>query len=261
MPSQTLEVLEELPSTPPRHRPILFVHGAWHAAWCWAEHFLPYFAGRGYPAVALSLRGHGQSAGHAGIRGYRLMDYVADVATVAARWSDPPIIIGHSMGGWIVQKYLEHYSAPAVVLLAPMSCAGIRQTTLRSAMRFPPAWLRLILTGQITNRQMAHFSFWLADMPMAQVDAYYRRLEPESLQVIPDSCQIPLGTPCDPLPILVLGAADDMIFTPESIQTIAQRYQIRAEILPNTAHDMMLGAGWQRVANRIAAWLEALDMG
>ena len=23
--------------------PILFVHGAWHGAWCW-ENFLPYFA-------------------------------------------------------------------------------------------------------------------------------------------------------------------------------------------------------------------------
>ncbi len=27
--------------------PILFVHGAWHGAWCW-ENFLPYFAERGY---------------------------------------------------------------------------------------------------------------------------------------------------------------------------------------------------------------------
>ena len=27
--------------------PLLFVHGAWHAAWCWDEHFLSYFADRG----------------------------------------------------------------------------------------------------------------------------------------------------------------------------------------------------------------------
>ena len=41
--------------------PLLFVHGAWHAAWCWDEHFLGYFADRGYRAVALSFRGHGDS--------------------------------------------------------------------------------------------------------------------------------------------------------------------------------------------------------
>jgi pimeloyl-ACP methyl ester carboxylesterase len=37
-----------------RPAPILFVHGAWHAAWCW-ENFLPYFAQQGYAAYAISL--------------------------------------------------------------------------------------------------------------------------------------------------------------------------------------------------------------
>ena len=41
--------------------PLLFVHGGWHAAWCWDEHFLEFFAAAGYRAIALSLRGHGGS--------------------------------------------------------------------------------------------------------------------------------------------------------------------------------------------------------
>ena len=32
--------------------PLLFIHGAWHAAWCWDEHFLSFFADKGYRAVA-----------------------------------------------------------------------------------------------------------------------------------------------------------------------------------------------------------------
>ena len=36
--------------------PLLFVHGALHAAWCWDEHFLDFFADKGYHALALSLR-------------------------------------------------------------------------------------------------------------------------------------------------------------------------------------------------------------
>lgn len=28
--------------------PIVFVHGAWHGAWCWEEHFVDYFAQHGY---------------------------------------------------------------------------------------------------------------------------------------------------------------------------------------------------------------------
>ena len=27
--------------------PLVFVHGSYHAAWCFAEHFMPYFAERG----------------------------------------------------------------------------------------------------------------------------------------------------------------------------------------------------------------------
>ena len=42
--------------------PLLFLHGSAHAAWCWAEHFLPHFAAAGYDAYALSLRGHVRTA-------------------------------------------------------------------------------------------------------------------------------------------------------------------------------------------------------
>lgn len=65
-----------------RPAPILFVHGAWHGAWCW-ENFLPYFAQHGYAAHALSLRGHGASAGRDKIRWHSAAhDYVADVAQI-----------------------------------------------------------------------------------------------------------------------------------------------------------------------------------
>jgi len=56
-----LEIIKEEPASNARPTPILFVHGMCHAAWCWGEHFLPYFAGHGYMSHALSLRGHGSS--------------------------------------------------------------------------------------------------------------------------------------------------------------------------------------------------------
>ena len=59
--------------------PLLFIHGKWHGAWCWQEHFLPYFAGKGYECAALSLRGHGNSEGRERIGWHTIADYVADV--------------------------------------------------------------------------------------------------------------------------------------------------------------------------------------
>ena len=41
--------------------PVLFVPGFGHGAWAFAEHWLEHAAGRGFPAYAMSLRGHGDS--------------------------------------------------------------------------------------------------------------------------------------------------------------------------------------------------------
>ena len=77
-----LELVHRQPETLASATPILFVHGAWHAAWCWDEYFLPYFAQHGYASYALSLRGHGSSQGKERLRWWRIADYVADVAQV-----------------------------------------------------------------------------------------------------------------------------------------------------------------------------------
>ncbi|MFS8016801.1 putative alpha/Beta hydrolase [Helianthus anomalus] len=35
--------------------PLVFVHGSFHAAWCWSEHWLPFFSENGFDSYALSL--------------------------------------------------------------------------------------------------------------------------------------------------------------------------------------------------------------
>jgi pimeloyl-ACP methyl ester carboxylesterase len=53
-----LEVIAQRPPVPlPQERPpLVFVHGSFHAAWCWAEHWMPFFSRAGFPCYALSLR-------------------------------------------------------------------------------------------------------------------------------------------------------------------------------------------------------------
>jgi pimeloyl-ACP methyl ester carboxylesterase len=98
--------------------PLLFVHGACHGAWCWDEHFLDFFADNGYQVIALNLRGHGGSPVLKPLNKCTIADYVDDVRSVAATVPTTPVLIGHSMGGFIVQKCLETGKAPAAVLMS-----------------------------------------------------------------------------------------------------------------------------------------------
>jgi alpha-beta hydrolase superfamily lysophospholipase len=59
-----------------------------------------------------------------------------------------------------------------------------------------------------------------------------------------------------PTPMLVLGAENDTIFTRAEEKATVRAYTAQAEFFPNMAHDMMLEAGWQKVAERIVAWLK-----
>ena len=37
--------------------PVVFIHGTFHGAWCWEQHWLEHFSKAGLEAHAISLRG------------------------------------------------------------------------------------------------------------------------------------------------------------------------------------------------------------
>ena len=54
--SPELEIFRRSPTGKPKSKhPLVFVHGAYTGAWCWNEHFLTWFADRGFETVAFSL--------------------------------------------------------------------------------------------------------------------------------------------------------------------------------------------------------------
>ena len=119
-----LEVVSLQPARASRKPPLLFIHGGYCDAWCWTPYFLPWFAARGWPAYAMSLRGHGQSGGYESLFVAGLDDFVADVEHVSGQLSAPPILIGHSMGAAIVERMLATRPVRGAALLAPVPPAG-----------------------------------------------------------------------------------------------------------------------------------------
>jgi len=80
----------------------VFVHGVRDQGRSW-EHFISALVARGLPikhAVALDLRGHGESGWPNGNRGYQHEDFLSDLAGLHKHLDKEPLtIIGHSLGG------------------------------------------------------------------------------------------------------------------------------------------------------------------
>jgi len=208
------------------------------------------------------LRGHGASPG--ALRFASLADYVDDVASVAASLPSPPIVIGHSMGGGVVQRYLETHRAPGAVLLASMPPHGVLQTTLSIAGRHPFLFaqpnLTLSLCCLVNTPALAREHFFSASLPADRLAAYGSLLQDESYRAFLD--MLGLGLPRPKLvktPLLVLGAADDTGIPPSAVEATAHAYGTQARILPDLAHDMMLDTRWRDAADATAAWIAELS--
>jgi pimeloyl-ACP methyl ester carboxylesterase len=256
-----LEVISKQPREKTHSTPLLFVHGAWHGAWCW-ENFLPYFAAQGYEAHALSLRGHGNSEGKDGIRWYSIHEYVADVEQVARNMNTSPILIGHSMGGYIVQKFLESHTVPAGVLLASIPISGIMAMLLRMLRRHPASTLKALATLNtwyfVSTPALAKDAFFSDDFPDDKFLEYYRHIQTESFRLAVEATILVFPHPGRiKTPLLVLGAENDRVFTVAEQRKTARAYNTEAILYPDMAHDMMLERGWQAVADQILSWLNS----
>jgi len=258
-----LETIHKKPDKKARATPLLFVHGKWHGAWCWDEHFLPYFASHGYDCTALSLRGHAGSEGRESLRWYSIADYVSDVEQVAGQFDKPPVIIAHSMGGFITQKYLEsHHQHPAAVLLTAIPPTGLWPTILTLLRQKPGIVLKTLATMNpwvvIETREKARWTLFSENLPDELLQKYYHQMNSESFRCMLDELGLNLiRTRKIQTPLLVLGAQNDTVIFPFMVQATARKYGTTAEIFQDMAHDVMLEAGWEKVAKRILEWLNS----
>ncbi|CAG0954001.1 AB hydrolase superfamily protein YdjP [Anaerolineales bacterium] len=253
-----LETITRMPKKQTHKTPLLFVHGMWHGAWCWDEFFLPYFAEQGYHVTALSLRGHAGSEGK--IRGCTIEEYVRDVEQIAKTLDTPPVVIGHSMGGFLTQKYLERNDAPTAVLLSSAPHYGLWPALFHLVARRPLVVLKALVQWRmrpvVETPEAARWALFSADMPKKQMLKYYKRLNDESFRMFIDLLGLNLAHPKKvKTPLLILGAEKDNAIPPSQVHVTARAYGVRAEIFPNMAHDMMLEKDWESVAKRILDWL------
>jgi pimeloyl-ACP methyl ester carboxylesterase len=256
-----IELISHVPAALAHPVPLLFVHGAFVAAWCWDDNFLPYFAQHGYAAHALSLRGHGGSIGREALAATSVDDYESDVIRIARHIGGPLVLIGHSMGGMVVQRCMHKIDAAGLVLMAPVPPEGLLGSSFALAARDP------MLFGEINLMQHLHPSYatlqgvrravFSERIPDEEIGRHLARMQPESQRAVFDLSwpqQFFIGR-ASRVPALVLGGEHDAFFPPGTVESTARTRGVTPEIFPDMAHAMMLEPDWQRVADRIIDWL------
>ena len=265
----SLELLRRVPSKPTRKPALLFVHGAYIGAWCWDVYFLRYFAERGFPSYAVSLRGHGASECEADYATLGIDDYAQDVERTVAALDTPLVLIGHSMGGLVVTRYLAQRTARetrtlAGVLMAPVPMTGLTPVVFDLALRSPLllAEFNQLQFGQPRFDQLPHVrrALFSDSVDDAVARDYFRRMQHEAQGALMEMSMLHLSPlpPVSKAPLFVLGAANDGFFLPEVVSATARGLGAACEIVPNMAHAMMLEPGWRALADRIADWAERL---
>jgi len=229
---------------------MLFVHGAGHGAWCWQEHFTGWFEARGYTVAAPDLPHHGDLDRH-GIKTAPLSAYVDAVERAASGLPPPLILVGHSMGGFIIQKHLQNAEAELAILLASTPPGGARGMVMRMATRRPITFAKTMLTGSATDSpERTRDYFFNPGTPAQVVSACHNRLQPESTQALKDMMS-PLHPERVTTPVAVIGAEHDwLVAPPKDLTATARAYHTIARTLPG-GHDMMLDTTWEQAATAI----------
>ncbi len=241
---------------------VLFVHGAFAGGWMWTETFMPFLAAAGYPCHALSLRGHGGSAGRENIDWHSIADYVDDLKTIVDFLGTEPVLVGHSMGGFVVQKYLEHRTAPAAALLCSVPPQGLIASQFHLMLQKPQLFLEInrIMAGEYTDTGTLHEALFAGEVDEAMLAAWLTRMQPESHRAIWDMSMFNLPNlfAMHRPPMLIAGAEMDVLVPAFLVQSTAHTYGLPCHVFRGMGHAITHEKEWPLVAAMLQDWLSKL---
>lgn len=256
-----IEVLYENPDECIGKYPIVFVHGGYMGAWCWKPYFIPYMKQKGFECYALSLRGHGNSEGHDMIQKHSFGDYVEDVEQLLNGIGRKCILVGHSMGGAVVQKVCEANKdkiAAMILLCSPSPMGmGIKAGIEMMGRGVKQVWnVTMFHQGIIKSEDIPEkfpFRWFFSDyMNQDEKIKYARMMTRESDKVSKQITKKFIKKPEDfKMPILIVGGGDDWYFSPKTQTKNAVLYGTEAVIVPKIAHNVMIDKNWDKVAEKV----------
>lgn len=239
------------------------VHGAFCGGWIF-EDFRKPFEAAGHEVIAPDLAGHDRDGKPAPIAGRSMADYAARVASLCAASPEPPVLIGHSMGGLVAQLAATRARVSRLILLAPSAPWGVSGNSLEEAASalglyaLGPYWLQAV---DPDYRLARAYSF--DRMEREDRRAAFARMSPESGLALWQT----LNWWLDPFmttmvgrvdaPVLGVAGGRDVIHPPATVRQTIQRLGGQLEVMEAMSHWLPAEPGWRDVADLCLSWISA----
>jgi len=229
---------------------MILVHGAWHGSWCWQE-VGEHLERERVDVAVVTLPGHDDPGSHR--RNWaRMSAYIDTVSDAAKSFDRPAVLVGHSMGGYVVQRFLETNTAAAGVLVASVPRRGALGANLRLLKDHPlltaKATVMADYSGLVGSTDLVGSLFFRPETPAEIVESTYSQLQNESALAISTMIVRPPRPKRVTTPVHVVAASDDAIFTLEEQRDLAVAYGTELQIVANSGHDIMLDTNWETLA-------------
>jgi pimeloyl-ACP methyl ester carboxylesterase len=256
--------IERIVYTPKeRHHetPILMAHGMWHGAWCW-QSWQGFLAEKGWESIAYSLPGHGKSPLQRSLTSCTLGYYLAFLRDEINRLLCKPVLMGHSMGGALSQWYLRYIGddLPAIVLVAPWVSHNALVDGLPLFLKIDPLGCFLMFftwnAGPLVRNPKVSARALLTETASLSPEELQGKLKGESGLVMFQ--QSPPGwKPAENIktPMLVLAGEKDAVVSVEGLRNSAAYYRADFQVVPDSAHNLMMEETYLETANTIDVWL------
>jgi pimeloyl-ACP methyl ester carboxylesterase len=252
---------------------VIFIHGMFVTYRCWdgwAERFTarghtceaPHWPGRDATPAELRARHPDAAVGR-----LSLGDLLAHYEAVVRAQKEPPVLVGHSMGGLVVQLLLNKglgARGVAIDSAPPKGVLSLRWSFLRANW---PALNPFVskYTPLLLSEAQFRYAFAHTLSPEQLHAVYEKHVVPESRVVgraaLTDAARIEWDKPHAPL-LFVTGGADHII--PASLnRSNAGKYKhagSRVEVKNfdgRTHYTILDGEGWTEVADAVADWIAA----